>query len=289
MPAPPLHIVVVSGLSGAGKSTAIRVLEDLGFFCIDNLPSVLIPRFLELCRGVGEEIRRIALGIDVRERAFFADLLSTIEQVRKEGDHVEVLFLDASDELLLRRFNETRRPHPLASGGSVRDGIRQERELLHALRESADRILDTTRWNVHELRAELAKVYAEPAAASGLALFLVSFGYKFGLPADADMVLDVRCLPNPFFVDELRPLSGLDTPVVAYLLESSETRGFLERSKILLDYLLPLYEKEGKSYFTLAVGCTGGRHRSVAVVERFAAELRDRGFRVQTRHRDIDR
>lgn len=289
MAAPSLQIVVVSGLSGAGKSTAIRVLEDLGYFCIDNLPSVLIPRFLELCRGVGEEIRRIALGVDVRERAFFSDLLATVAQVRREGDHVEVLFFDADDEILLRRFNETRRPHPLANGGSVAEGVRRERDLLRTLRESADRIIDTSRLNVHELRAELSKAYAEAAAPNGLVVFLVSFGFKFGLPADADMVLDVRCLPNPFFVDELRPLSGLDAPVVGYLRDSGETQGFYERSKDLLDYLLPLYEKEGKTYFTLAIGCTGGRHRSVAIAERFAGDFRERGLRVQTRHRDIDR
>lgn len=289
MAGPPLEIVVVSGLSGAGKSTAIRVLEDLGFFCIDNLPAILIPRFLELCRGVGEEIRRIALGIDVRERKFLSDLKVILDQVRAEGDRVEVLFFDASDEILLRRFNETRRPHPLADGGSAADGLRRERELLRSFRESADRILDTSSWNVHQMRAELSRVYAEASSTAGMSLFLVSFGYKFGLPADADMVLDVRCLPNPFFVDELRPLSGLDAPVVRYLMDGTETQGFLERLEPLLSYLLPCYEREGKSYFTMAIGCTGGRHRSVAIVERIASDLRTRGFRVQTRHRDIER
>ena len=289
MAGPPLHIVVVSGLSGAGKSTAIRVLEDLGFFCIDNLPAVLIPRFLELCQGVGQEIRRIALGIDLRERTFFAELLTTIAQVRAQGHRLEVLFLDASDEILMRRFNETRRPHPLAQGGSAGDGIHRERELLRGLRETADRILDTSGWNVHELRAELGRAYAEHAAPSGLSIFLVSFGYKFGLPPDADMVLDVRCLPNPFFVDDLRPLSGLDPPVVRYLLDAKETIGFLEHARSLVSYLLPLYEHEGKSYFTLAIGCTGGRHRSVVIAERMATDLRERGIRVQTRQRDVDR
>ena len=289
MAGPPLHIVVVSGLSGAGKSTAIRVLEDLGFFCIDNLPAVLIPRFLELCEGVGQEIRRIALGIDLRERAFFAGLLTTIEQVRAHGHRLEVLFLDASDEILMRRFNETRRPHPLALGGSAADGIRRERDLLRGLREVSDRILDTSSWNVHELRKELGRAYTEPASPSGLSVFLVSFGFKFGLPPDADMVLDVRCLPNPFFVDELRPLSGLDPPVVRYLFDAPEAIAFLQHARSLVDFLLPLYEREGKSYFTLAVGCTGGRHRSVAITERMAADLRDKKVRVQTRHRDVER
>ncbi|MGH7805101.1 MAG: RNase adapter RapZ [Candidatus Binatia bacterium] len=289
MAGPPLQIVVVSGLSGAGKSTAIRVLEDLGFFCIDNLPAVLIPRFLELCEGVGQEIRRIALGIDLRERSFFAGLLTTIEQVRAHGHRLEVLFLDATDEILLRRFNETRRPHHLALGGSVADGVRRERELLRGLREVADRILDTSAWNVHELRAELGRAYVESASPRGLSVFLVSFGFKFGLPPDADMVLDVRCLPNPFFVDELRPLSGLDAAVTRYLFDAPEAIGFLHHARSLLDFLLPLYEHEGKSYFTLAIGCTGGRHRSVAIAERMADDLRQKGVRVQTRHRDIER
>ena len=289
MAGPPLHIVVVSGLSGAGKSTAIRVLEDLGFFCIDNLPAVLIPRFLELAQGVGQGIHRVGLGIDLRERTFFAELVKTIEEVRAHGHRVEVLFLDASDEILQRRFNETRRPHPLAAGGSVTDGIRRERDELRQLREGADRILDTSAWNVHELRAELGRAYTESSSPRGLSVFLVSFGYKFGLPADADMVLDVRCLPNPFFVDELRPLSGLDPPVVRYLLDAREAVDFLQHARSLLAFLLPLYEREGKSYFTLAVGCTGGRHRSVMIAERMATDLREQGIRVQTRHRDVDR
>jgi UPF0042 nucleotide-binding protein len=284
-----VRVVIVSGLSGSGKSTAIHVLEDLGFYCVDNLPAVLIPKFLELTEGIGEGINRIAFGIDLRERAFFDQLLSVIDQARHQGQEVEVLFLDASDEVLVRRFSETRRPHPLAEGGTPIEGIRHEREKLAAVRAIADRILDTTALTVHQLRAELTRDYAEHAEAGGISLFLVSFGYKFGVPTDADMVLDVRFLPNPFFVDELRPLSGLDEAVVRHVLANDETAEFLRHTDRLLAFLLPRYRREGKSYFTLAVGCTGGRHRSVVLVEELAKRLAVEDYRVQTRHRDVSR
>lgn len=282
-----LKVVIVSGLSGSGKSTAIHVLEDLGYYCIDNLPSVLMPRFLELCEGLGEGVRRVALGIDLRERAFFHDLLNVIDQARRDGHQVEILFLDASDDVLVRRFSETRRPHPQAQGGTPADGIRREREKLSALRAHADRVLDTTALTVHQLRAELVRDYGGVAAEGSIALFVVSFGYKFGLPMDADMVLDVRFLPNPFFVEGLRPLSGREEPVIRFLLDRPETRQFLGYARSLLSFLLPLYLREGKSYFTLALGCTGGRHRSVVLAEEIAHMLESEGYRVQTRHRDI--
>lgn len=285
----PLQVVVVSGLSGSGKSTAIRVLEDLGFYCIDNLPAVLIPQFLELCQGMAERLPRVALGVDLRERGFFQNVLSVLDQMRAQGHRVEILFLDSSDEILLRRFSETRRPHPLAEGGSPIDGIRRERQKLVALRESADRILDTTALTVHELRAELTRAYGRFHEEGSLAVFVVSFGYKFGLPSDADVVLDLRFLPNPFFVDELRPMSGLDAPVASYLNGRKETHEFLERSRALLRFLLPLYQREGKSYLTIALGCTGGRHRSPMIAEEIARVLRSEGVRVETRHRDLER
>jgi len=283
------RVVIVSGLSGSGRSTAIHVLEDLGFYCIDNLPVVLMPRFLELCDGLGEGINRIAFGIDLRERAFFQELPAVIEQARRLGHRVEVLFLDAADSVLVRRFSETRRPHPLAEGGQPIDGIRRERERLAAVRASADRILDTTALTVHQLRSELTRDYGEHGAQEGMSLFLTSFGYKFGIPTDADMVLDVRFLPNPFFIEEMRALSGLDPPVVRLLLDRPETKEFLEHTQSLLRFLLPRYLHEGKSYFTLAIGCTGGRHRSVVLVEEIGRRLAADGHRVQMRHRDIAR
>jgi UPF0042 nucleotide-binding protein len=200
-----------------------------------------------------------------------------------------VLFLDASDDVLLRRFSETRRPHPLAQGGPPIEGIHREREKLAAVRAAADRILDTSALTVHQLRAELTRDYGMAGAPEGFSLFVASFGYKFGMATDVDMVLDVRFLPNPFFVEELRSLSGLDEAVAHYVLDRSETQEFLTQSRSLLEFLLPLYRREGKSYFTLALGCTGGRHRSVVLAEELALSLKDLGYRVQTRHRDIGR
>jgi UPF0042 nucleotide-binding protein len=282
-------VVIVTGLSGSGRSTAIHVLEDLGFYCIDNLPVVLMPRFLELCEGLGEGINRIAFGIDLRERAFFQDLPAVIDQTRRQGHRVEVLFLDAADDVLMRRFSETRRPHPLAEGGSPADGIGRERERLAGVRAAANRVLDTSALTVHELRAELTRNYTDHGSQDGLAVFLNSFGYKFGLPTDADMVLDVRFLPNPFFVEELRAYSGLEQRVARYVMERAETKEFLRHAQSLLRFLLPRYRHEGKAYFTLSVGCTGGRHRSVVLAEEIGRLLAAEGYRVQVRHRDIGR
>jgi UPF0042 nucleotide-binding protein len=283
------RVVIVTGLSGSGRSTAIHVIEDLGFYCIDNLPVVLMPRFLELCEGLGEGINRIAFGIDLRERAFFQDLPGVIDQARRSGHRVEVLFLDAADDVLVRRFSETRRPHPLAEGGSPADGIRRERERLAGVRAAADRVLDTSALTVHQLRAELSRDYADLGTQDGLSVFLCSFGYKFGLPTDADMVLDVRFLPNPFFVEELRAYSGLEQRVVDFVMDRPETKEFLEHTQALLHFLLPRYRHEGKAYFTLSLGCTGGRHRSVVLAEEIGGRLMAAGYRVQVRHRDISR
>jgi UPF0042 nucleotide-binding protein len=284
-----LYVVIISGISGSGKSTAIHVLEDLGFYCIDNLPSVLLPRFLELSEGLGEGVNRVALGIDLRERAFFHELLSVVDQARGQGHRVEIVFLDAADDVLIRRFSETRRPHPLAGTGAPIDGIRNERGKLAAIREKADRIIDTTAMTVHELRADLTREYGRSQRRGELAVFVTSFGYKYGMPTDADMVLDVRFLPNPYFIDELRPHSGVDEAVARYVLGRDETRSFMTHTRSLLEFLLPLYQQEGKTYFTLAVGCTGGRHRSVVLAEELARVLAAEGHWVQTRHRDIDR
>ena len=283
------RVVILTGLSGSGKSTAIRVLEDLGFYCIDNMPVVLVPKFLELYEGISEGISKIAFGIDLRERAFFRELPAVIAEARKLGHRIELLFLDAADEVLVRRFSETRRPHPSAEGGSPADGIRRERERLATLRESADRILDTSALTVHQLRAELTNDYTKQVVRDRLTLFLSSFGYKYGVPSDADMVLDVRFLPNPFFIEEMRGLSGLDEPVVKFLLERDETKEFLDQIERLLLFLLPRYLQEGKTYFTLALGCTGGRHRSVALVDEIARRLSSRGHSLQVRHRDVSR
>ena len=284
-----LEVVVVSGLSGSGKSTAIHVLEDLGFYCIDNLPVVLVPRFLELCTSSRERLDRIGLGIDIRERRFFGDYPRMLDELRAAGHRVEMLFLDAGDDVLVRRFSETRRPHPLGGEAGPLAGIQRERGELRELRARADRIIDTSALTVHQLRDELRRLYRAPGAADALTVLLVSFGYKFGVPTDVDMILDARFLPNPFFVEGLRARSGDDPAVAAYVLERQETQTFLAHVEALLQFALPLYRREGRSYFTLALGCTGGRHRSVALVERLAQTLARDGTRVQVQHRDVRR
>jgi len=284
-----LKVVVVSGLSGSGKSTAIHVLEDLGFYCIDNLPVVLVPRFLELCTSSREPIDRVALGMDIRERQFLGDYPRALDELRAAGHRVEVLFLDAGDDVLVRRFSETRRPHPLGGEGGPLVGIQRERRELSELRARADRIVDTSALTVHQLRDELRRLYRAPGATDSLTVLLVSFGYKFGVPADVDMVLDARFLPNPFFVDDLRAKTGGDPAVAEYVLSSDDAQTFLRLTDALLDFTLPLYRREGRSYFTLAIGCTGGRHRSVALVDRLAQTRARAGVRVQVQHRDVRR
>jgi UPF0042 nucleotide-binding protein len=284
-----LEVVVVTGLSGSGKSTAIHVLEDLGFYCIDNLPLVLVSRVLELCTTSLERINRVALGIDIRERQFFSAYPRVLDELHRAGYRLEVLFFDASDDVLVRRFSETRRPHPLGGEAGPLAGIQRERSELSELRARADRIIDTSALTIHQLREELHRLYRAPSAADQLTLLLVSFGYKFGVPSDVDMVLDARFLANPFFVDELRPQTGCDPAVAAFVLDRPEAQEFLRLTSSLLDYTLPLYRREGRSYFTLAIGCTGGRHRSVVLVERLGQDLARRGCHVQVQHRDMAR
>ena len=284
----PLHAVVVTGLSGSGKSTALRVLEDLGFYCVDNLPVALLARFVELWESSREEVHRVALGIDARERLFLGGFEGAFDEIRRAGVRLEVIYLEASDEVLVRRFSETRRPHPAAVGGTVEDGIRRERDALRELRELADRIVDTSAFTVHELRAALRDML-ERSSASSLTVSLVSFGYKYGLPTDADLAFDCRFLPNPFFVEELRPKTGLDQAVADYVLKRDDTQELLRHLRSLLDFALPRYQHEGKSYLTIAIGCTGGRHRSVTLVEELRRQLEAIGIRTLVRHRDIER
>jgi UPF0042 nucleotide-binding protein len=284
----PLHAVVVTGLSGSGKSTALRVLEDLGFYCVDNLPVALLPRFVELWESSREEVHRVALGMDARERTFLGSFQAAFDEIRRIGVRLEVLYFEASAEVLVRRFSETRRPHPASPGGTVEDGIRHEVEALRELREVADRVVDTSALTVHELRAALRDMLARPDA-TALTVTLVSFGYKYGLPTDADLAFDCRFLPNPFFVEELRTKTGLDQAVADYVLKRDDTQELLQRLDGLLAFALPRYQREGKSYLTIAVGCTGGRHRSVVLVEALRERLEAAGVRVLVRHRDVER
>lgn len=297
-----LEVVVVTGLSGAGKTTAVNALEDLGYFCVDNLPTPVVPATLAALRAGGD--RKVALGIDVRGRAYLEGAAKMLKGVAAEpGVALSILFVDAPEELLARRFSATRRPHPLstpertARSGSVRssgvraviDGIRLERKLLADLRGMASVVIDTAGQSVHDLRREVIKSFSEDHSSStNMIVRVVSFGFKFGAPSDADLVFDVRFLPNPYFVTELRPLSGTDAEVARYVLEHPDAIGFLERLYPLLKFCLPRYRSEGKSYVTVAIGCTGGRHRSVALTEEIAARLSEElGFGVDAVHRDI--
>ena len=282
-----LRVVFITGLSGSGKSNAIKCFEDLGFFCVDNLPTALLPKFTELCTQSGNEINRVAIGIDVRERGFFKNFLEVLDELKKENYNIEILFLEASDEALVRRFSETRRPHPLAKSGSVVDGIRLERETLSELRKRADEIIDTTNYNVHQLKEVLNKHYLESEGRK-LTISFVSFGYKYGIPYDVDLMLDVRFIQNPNFVKGLKPLKGSDKRVIDYVLKFHETKAFLEKLYEFLKFLIPMYEKEGKSYLTIGIGCTGGRHRSVAVSEILKGYLEKEGYSINIKHRDIN-
>lgn len=289
-PAASIRFVIITGLSGAGKSYAIKCLEDLGYFCVNNLPTTLIPTFAELCANSSRGIQAIALGVDVREGEYLVNMVETIEELRSRGHRVDVLFLEASDETLVRRYHETRRRHPLAGEGNVLDGIRAERKALAHLREIANRVIDTTSLTVHQLKDQMVHSYGPQAAkGGGLTVSLVSFGFKHGVPYDADLVFDVRFLPNPHFVDRLRALDGRDPAVEEFVMSFSESRELLSRLEGLLKFLLPLYEREGKAYLTVAIGCTGGRHRSVMLVEALRSFLTGLGLSPIVRHRDLDR
>ncbi|MFI5339134.1 MAG: RNase adapter RapZ [Candidatus Methylomirabilales bacterium] len=286
---PGSDFIVVTGMSGAGKSAASRCLEDLGFFCIDNLPVTLIPKVAELCAQSEKRIERVALVVDAREGRFLEGLFDILVDLRREGHLVRIVFLDASDEALVRRFSESRRPHPLAPGGSALEGIRAERDRLARLKAEADLVIDTSSFTVHEFRKLLATSFLDLPAPQRTSLSLVSFGYKYGLPVDADLIFDARCLPNPHFVDTLRPLTGREPQVVEYVLGFAQAREFVARIQEFLRFTLPLYVQEGKAYLTIAVGCTGGRHRSVVLTEELARLLRETGHEVSVRHRDVDR
>jgi UPF0042 nucleotide-binding protein len=282
-----LRLIIITGLSGAGKSWAIKCFEDMGYYCVDNLPTTLIPTFAELCTHSTRHIARIALGVDIREREYLAPIVEVLSELRAAGHHTEVLFLEASEEALVRRYHETRRRHPVSSG-SLLDGIREERKLLANLRELADRVIDTSQITVHELRQRLVELYGE-AASPGLSVNLLSFGYKFGVPYEADLVFDCRFLPNPFFVDALKTQDGRTAAVRRFVVEQPDGRELIARLQDLLGYLLPHYQREGKAYLTVAVGCTGGRHRSVALVEELRDSVAAHGIPVNVTHRDVDR
>ena len=283
-------IVIITGLSGSGKSTAIKALEDSGFFCIDNLPLVLLPKLLDLKNEFAQGTFKLALVTDLREKDFVDRYPETFKELERQGYHAEIIFLESSEESLIRRYSQTRRQHPLSRPGvSLGESIREERGRLSDLRDMANRVIDTSNLTIHDLRALIIDHVTNVPLAERMRIDLLSFGYKFGLPYEADLVMDVRFLPNPFFVQELKNKDGRDPEVASYALGKDHAAPFLEKFGDLLLTLIPLYRQEGKSYLTIAVGCTGGRHRSVAVTESLADFLHRNNIQVFLKHRDIDK
>ncbi len=317
-----IRVILISGLSGSGKTTAIKALEDIGFYCVDNLPILLLPKFIELCEQSGGKISKVAVVEDIRGEAsypvsqqvpnpvnggtgtveaegtaggidFLKDSRRIIQDLKREGYRIEILFLESSDEILMRRFSETRRQHPLAVGGSIRDGLQLERKRLQDIRDMADQVIDTSTLSVHQLKEKVQQYAQEGKSSSQMTVALLSFGYSFGIPFETDLLMDVRFLPNPYFVEELRRFKGDHPKVSEYVLQWEETKEFLRHVYNLIRFLLPLYQKEMKTHLTIAVGCTGGRHRSVAIVNRLAEMLRDEltkmGILLSVQHRDVDK
>ena len=284
-----LNLVIVSGLSGSGKSHALKAFEDAGYFCIDNLPPALLPTFVELCNQQHGEITNVALGVDIRERVFFSDLVGILERVKGLGHSVHLLFLEAREEVLVRRFSESRRPHPLLPHVPVLEGVRYEKERMAELRRHADRIIDTSDLTVHDLRDLLTKQFQRDSVDRKLTISLLTFGYKFGVPYDIDLMFDVRFLKNPYFVTALKPLPGDDPRVRTFVLTDPDAIALIGQLEGLLKFLIPLFEREKRSYLTIAIGCTGGRHRSVAVAGRLQESLSAMGYDVTLNHRDIQK
>ena len=285
----PFHLIIITGMSGAGKSQAMKVLEDMGYFCIDNLPPVLIPKFAELCVKGGERVRHVALIADIRGGQFFDAMDQALQELEKQSVSYEILFMEASDKVLINRYKETRRIHPLAQHGRISQGIAEERERLAMLRNRADFIIDTSNLKTSQLRDMLRKRYAFGTGRKTMTVTVVSFGFKHGMPIDADIVEDVRFLPNPFYVDEYRHKSGRVPAVRDYVQGFQVTQTFKEKWFDMIDFLLPNYEREGKSQLVIAVGCTGGMHRSVCMAEEMYRHLKEAGVDVNIEHRDLSK
>ncbi|MCI9414313.1 MAG: RNase adapter RapZ [Clostridiales bacterium] len=285
-----MEFVIVTGLSGAGKSRAVDALEDIGFYCVDNMPPKLLSKFAELCLQSQEKLSRVAIVIDSRGGRLFRGLFDELDAMREQGGSYKILFLECEDQVLARRFKETRRKHPLASenGGSVLKAIEAERQLLRSARTRADYLIDTSHLSSAQLRERIAQLFLGDTNGA-MMVQCMSFGFKYGYPSEADIVMDVRCLPNPYYVDALRSRTGLESEVRDYVLDRDETREFQRRLYDLIDYMLPLYRNEGKSQLVIAIGCTGGRHRSVCLTEELARHIGDGGQRVMVNHRDIQK
>ena len=283
-----MRFIIVTGLSGAGKSEATNALEDMGYFCVDNLPPKLIKKFAEVCKQSKGSIDKVALVMDIRGGIFFDDLFESLSELSKEQFQYEILFLDTSDEVLVKRFKAKRRSHPLAPGGRVITGIELERQKLRDVKDKADVIIDTSKYAIKDLREEMARKFGDKEMPEKqMAITILSFGFKYGIPVDSDLVFDVRFIPNPFYIPELKPFSGNDEPVKNYVMEQTETQTFLQKANDMFEFLIPNYQKEGKRQLIISIGCTGGRHRSVAIANSIYETLRANNHDVYIEHRDI--
>ncbi len=283
-----LIIIIITGLSGSGKSVAIDALEDAGFFCVDNMPVLLLPKFLEIRSGSASEIQKLALGMDLREKEFVKKYQEVFEQLRQDGYNLEIIFLEASEKSLLKRYSQTRRQHPVSNGDNLTDSIRAEKAQLKGLKEIADKIIDTSDLTIHQLKEVITKHAYRGIKAERMRIAVLSFGFKYSIPLEADLLIDVRFMPNPYFIPELKNLNGKDEQVKQFVKKAPETQKFCEKYLSLLEYLIPLYEKEGKSYLTIAVGCTGGRHRSVTIAEDIFNHIKKLNRKITLTHRDIE-
>ena len=285
-----MRFIIVTGMSGAGKSTALKMLEDVGYFCVDNLPVPLVPKLAELLRVPNSEINKIALGIDIRSGQKFPELECILEGFKESGMDYEILFLDASDDVLIKRYKETRRNHPLAGDGRVDKGIQKERAYVEQLRQKADYILDTSRLLTRELKVELNKIFVENKEFKNLYVTVLSFGFKYGIPSDADLVFDVRFLPNPYYIEEMRPKTGNDREVRELVMNNEKSTQFLEKLEDMIRFLIPNYIIEGKHQLVIAIGCTGGKHRSVTLANELYEKLcEDENYGIKIEHRDIEK
>lgn len=284
-----MEFVILTGMSGAGKSQAIKILEDIGYYCMDNLPPTLLPNFAELCNNSTKVVNKVAVVADIRGGIFFDDLFKSLDILKNKGLNYRILYLDSNDDELVKRYKEQRRPHPLSISGRIIDGIQKERVLLKEVKQKSDYIIDTSNMKLGRLKEEIHSIFIQGKFSHNLNVTIISFGYKYGIPLDSDLVFDVRFLPNPYYISNLKDGTGNDLDVQNYVMSFEATDIFIEKTIDLLDFLMPQYKKEGKSNIVISIGCTGGRHRSVTIANKIADLFREKSYRVLLTHRDIDK